>query len=152
MPCSTKLNDVATYLREDHTKAMDDILEELSIQGKFKDVTRLKEENKAWNWLVTSLLVGQLSFILRGGMNCHPTPLNLRHWRYHTDPSCTLCSSSHPTSLHILNGCPEAQNQGHYTWCYDSVLLCLLTSLGDHIPVNSTIFAYLPYHIPLRWQ
>ena len=41
------LRDVARFLpKEDHIKKMDDALEDLTVQGKFKDVVKLEEENK----------------------------------------------------------------------------------------------------------
>ena len=58
------------------------------------------------------LPAGQLSFILRAGMDCLPTLHNLRCWRCRMDSTCLLCGSSQATTLHILNGCPEAVNHG----------------------------------------
>ena len=37
-----------------------------------------------------------------------PTPLNLRWWKLRTEARCDLCSSTSPTTLHILNACPVA--------------------------------------------
>ena len=103
---SVSLNGVARFLlKEDHIREVDDILEDWTVQGKFKDMIKVEEENKVWNRLVTGLPVGQLSFILRVGMACLPTPLNLKRWKYCTDSTCSLCGSTQPTSLHILNGC-----------------------------------------------
>ena len=49
----------------------------------------------------------------------------IRRWGHQSvDPSCQLCGR--PASLrHILNACPSALNQGHYTWRHDSVLRIL---------------------------
>ena len=60
------------------------------------------------------------------------------------DPTGPLCRSPHQTSVHILNGCPEALNQGRYTWRHDSVLNCLLLSIRANISSAITIFADLP--------
>ena len=119
---------------------MDDKLESLSVQCKFRDVIKLEEKNKVWSRLVSDLPTGQLSFVLRMGKDVLPTPLNLKRWNYRTNPSCTLCSSNQPTSLHILNGCPEALNQGCFKWHHDSVLLCLLSSLTHQIPACGKMY------------
>ena len=55
------------------------------------------------------------------GMDCLPTPLNLRRCGYRVNSTCLLCGSSQPTTPHILNVCLEALNQGHFTWHHDSV-------------------------------
>ena len=67
---------------------MDDTPEDLTVQGKFGDVARFEEENKVWNRLVTGLPVGQLSFILRAGVDCLTTPLNGKRWSYRADSNC----------------------------------------------------------------
>ena len=75
------------------------------------------------------LPAGQPSFILRAAFDTLPTPLNLKCWKYRLDAKCHLCGSNHPTTAHILNGCPIALEQGRYTWRHDSVLLKLLKGL-----------------------
>ena len=80
-------------------------------------------------------------------MNCLATPLNLKHWNYCVDMSCSLCSSTQPATLHILNGCPDALNQGCYTWRHHSILSCLLSSLEDLAPNGESIYANLPHHM-----
>ena len=50
---AAKLKSVAkSLLKKDQVKNMDDTLEELSVQGKFKDVICLEEENTTFigNW------------------------------------------------------------------------------------------------------
>ena len=88
-------------------------LDELSVQSKFQDVVDLEPQSKVWNCLITYLPSGQLSFILRAGADCLPTPLNLRRWRFQSDPSCRLCGSSSPTMFHILSGCPQQSHQSY---------------------------------------
>ena len=106
-------------------------LDDLLVQSKFKYIISLEETNKTWTRLVTGLPSGQLSFILRAGMDCLP---NLKRWKYRSDPSCPLCGSSQATSLHILNGCPTALNQGRYTWRHDSVLKSIASVIKSVCP------------------
>ena len=74
-------------------------------------------------------------------------PIYIKRWIYCANLSCSLCGSTQPTTLHILNGCPEALNQGHYTWRHDSVLSCLFSSLVCLAPNGTSIYADLPH----RW-
>ena len=131
-------------LHDQHIKEWNNTLDRLTVQRKFKDVFMLEEENKIWNCLLTGLPVGQLSFVIRAGMDCLPTPLNLRRWKCRTN-SAWLCGSSRPTTLHILNGCPETLNQGHLSWCHYSVRNCLLFFMSKRVS-NTTVFADLPGH------
>ena len=87
---------------------------------------------------------GQLSFILRAGADCLPTPLNLRRWRFQSDPSCRLCGSSSPTTFHILSGCPEALNQGRLTWRHDSVLQQIVKGVTKFLDKGEKAFADFP--------
>ena len=80
-----------------------------------------------WNRIMHGLPAGQLSFLLRAASDTLPTPLNLKRWRYRVDATCHLCSSPSPTTLHILNGCPQALVR--FTWRHNSVLLKLVSSL-----------------------
>ena len=60
------------------------------------------------NSKISGLPSGQLSFLLRAGADCLPTPLNLSCWKYQVDSKCPLCKSLYPTTSHILNGSHEA--------------------------------------------
>ena len=100
------IKDIARFLlKDDDTQEIDNIVDNLSVQGKFKEMIRLEEDNKTWNNLVTALPVVQLSFILRADMDCLPTLLNLKCWSYIADSLSKLCNSSQPTSPNNLNGC-----------------------------------------------
>ena len=48
------------------------------------------------------------------------------------------------TTAHILNGCPEALNQGRFTWRHDSVLNGLISHVLSKIDDSTKIFADLP--------
>ena len=52
----------------------------------------------------------------------YPSALNLRRWKIQCGAKCSLCGNSRPTVAHVLNGCPMALEQGHYTWHHDCVL------------------------------
>ena len=41
---------------------------------------------------------------------------------------CILCDSSHPTTAHVLGGCPVALSQDRYTYWHDLVIQSLADS------------------------
>ena len=89
------------------------------------------------------LKVGQL-LLLRAVADCLPTPMNLCCWKYRVSNLCSLYSSPTATTAHILNGFPEALNQGHYTWRHDSVLNCLLSNVSSKTDDTTRCFTDLP--------
>ena len=119
-------------------------LDTLSIQSKFKDVVALEPTCRVWNRIISSLPSGQLSFMLRASADCLPTPLNLRRWKYITDPKCKLCSLPTPTTLHILNNCQTALVQGRYTWRHDSVLKQIVQKFRNVLSEGQALYADLP--------
>ena len=119
-------------------------LDTLSIQSKFKDVVALEPTCRVWNRIICSLPSGQLSFMLRASADCLPTPLNLRRWKYITDPKCKLCSLPTPTTLHILNNCQTALVQGRYTWRHDSVLKQIAQRFRNVLSEGQALYADLP--------
>ena len=44
----------------------------------------------------------------------------------------------------VLNGCPVALEQGHYTWRHDCVLSTITSAIRPYIPTETTIYADLP--------
>ena len=57
--------------------------------------------------IMFSLTIGQMSFLIRAGINCLPPPVNLCRWKIHCDPSCPLCWTWLCTVRHILSCCPQ---------------------------------------------
>ena len=49
--------------------------------------------------MLASLPVGQLSFLLRAGADCLPTPMNLCCWNYRVSNSCPLANPPMPPQL-----------------------------------------------------
>ena len=115
-------SEVKQSVRHDHVAHWNSTLDPLQVQSKFKDIVVLEGTSHVWNRVLAGLHVGQLSFLLRAGANCLPTPMNLCRWNYRVSNSCPLCQSPNGTTAHILNGCPEALNQGRFSWKHDSVL------------------------------
>jgi len=99
---------------------------------------------EVWKRIRDGLPAGQLSFLLRAASNTLPTPLNLRRWKIQCGAKCPLCGNSRPTVAHILNGCPVALEQGHYTWRHDCVLSTITSALRCYIPTETTKHADLP--------
>ena len=87
---------------------------------------------------------GQLSFLLRAGTDCLPTPMNLCRWKYRSN-SCPLCQSPDTTTAHTLNECQEALNQGLFCGdVTDSVLNSLVSQILSKIDNSTRMFADLP--------
>ena len=84
--------------------------ESLTVQNKLLDI--IESKSRVWSRILTSLPFGQLSFIVRAGIDCLPTPMTLSRWKYRVDPSCGLCGALQCTMSHILNGCPTSLQQG----------------------------------------
>ena len=76
--------------------------------------------------------------------DCGMTVKYLKHWKYRSDPSCLLFGSSQATSVHFLNGCPTALNQGRYTWRHDSVLNSIASVIKSEISPPTPLCADLP--------
>ena len=93
----------------------DSHLQNLNVQNKFLEISQLEKDNRVWNRIQQGLPAGQLYFLLQAGSDTLPTPPNLRRWKLRTEAHCDLRSSTSPTTLHILNACPVALNQGRYT-------------------------------------
>ena len=97
-----------------------------------------------WKRVQQGLPGGQLSFLLRAGTDTLPTPLNLRRWCLKVDSICSLFGSKQSTIHHILSNCPEALQQGRYTWRHDCALQSLVRGLKDHLEPDMVLYADLP--------
>ena len=137
-------SEVKQSVRRNHIAYWNSTLDHLQVQSKFKDIVALEGTSHVWNRMVVGLPVGQLSFLLRAGADCLPTPMNLCRWNYRVSKSCPLCQSPNATTAHILNGCPEALNQGRFTWRHDSVLNGLFSQIISKIDSPTKMFADLP--------
>ena len=103
-----------------HVNFWDSRLESLTVQNKLLDIVSLEQKCPLWRRLMCGLPEKQLSFLLRAGCDTLPTPMNLARWNIIVSPVCSLCSSSQPTTKHILTGCTTTLDQGRYTWRHDS--------------------------------
>ena len=143
------LDSMKTTLSKHQSAVWDSHLETLSVQSKFLDIVALEHQSKVWSRIMFGLPAGQLSFLIRAGIDVLPSPANLQRWRIQPDSTCSLCNSRPCTVSHILNGCPTALNQGRYTWRHDSVLSHLLKLIESNL-TEATIYADLPGHRALN--
>ena len=77
-------------LREQAIVKYNTELKALTVQQKALEVVKLESSNQVGKRIISGIPAGQLSFLLKAGTNTLPTPLNLKRWRYKTDPSATL--------------------------------------------------------------
>ena len=113
----------------------DEHLSDLKVQSKFKEITILESECNSWKKIVQSGLPHrQLSLLLRAASDFLPHPANLRRWNIQCASKCPLCSSTPPTTTHILNGCPTALQQDRFTWRHDSVSKSIFINLKNNLP------------------
>ena len=131
-----------TLIRQ-HINHWNSNLKSLSVQSKLLDIIQVEKECHVWSRIMFGLPAGQMSFMIRAGIDCLPTPVNLCRWKIQTDPSCPLCHSRPCTVHHILNCCPTALNQERYTWRHDSILAHLSKILKTHLPDGLTLYADL---------
>ena len=88
-------SEVKQSVRHNHVAHWNSTLDPLQVQSKFKDTVFLEGTSHVWNCMLAGLPVGQLSFLLRAGADCLPTPMNLCCWNYRVSNSCPLCQSQH---------------------------------------------------------
>ena len=138
------LNTFNTALASRHCDEWNSHLESLSVQKKLLDVVQLEQQTHVWSRIMFSLPAGQMSFLIRAGIDCLPSPVNLCRWKIQCDPSCPLCRTRPCTVRHILSCCPTALNQERYTWRHDSILAHLTQLLKLHLPYGTTLYADLP--------
>ena len=79
-----------------------------------------------------------LRFVLHASVNWVRTPDLLRLWGYTNQATCSLCDVPNCTLHHILSNCGVALRQKRYTWRHDSVILCLLAALLQHIESHNS--------------
>ena len=97
-----------------HAAVWNTHLESLTVQRKFIDLILLESESRVWSQIITSLPAGQLSFLLRAGIDCLPTPVILSRWRYQCDSSCKLpLLLMHSSSYSELLSCQCKSRQIH---------------------------------------
>ena len=139
---------LSTYCRRDLRKLSidrhDSKFKTLTVQRKVLEVAELESSNQVWKRIMAGLPAGQFSLLLRAGTDTLPTPLNLKRWRYRTDPSCPLFGHKQPTVHHILSNCQIALEQGRFTWRHDSALKYLVEGLRDYLEDNVILYADLP--------
>ena len=58
---------------------------------------------------------------------------------------CSLCGNTHPTTAHILGGCPVALSQGHFTYRHDQVLHCIVSNLSGLLVESNPFIFMLTY-------
>ena len=61
-----------------------------------------------------------------------------------TDPKCPLCGHKQLTVHHILSNCPEALQQGRYTWRHDCALLAIVEGIRPLLGDGTKLYADLP--------
>lgn len=137
-------------LRVSHIFEWNSSLESLTVQNKLLDIIPLESDSKVWSRVITALPAGQLSFIIRAGIDCLPTPMTLCRWKYRTDSSCSLCNAPQCTVNHILSCCPTSLLQGRYTWRHDTVLKRLYNLLRDNLDKSVMISIISELRIPLQ--
>ena len=137
----TLSNQCKSEFRKQVIEKHDKRLKELTVQNKILWVAELENSNQVWKRIMQGL-AGQKSFLLRAGTDTLPTPLNLRQWRLRMDLSCPLMYQ--PTIHHTLSNCPEAQQQGSYTWRHDYTLQTLVKSIKVHLDSEASLYVDLP--------
>ena len=132
LPSARSLYVKAKNQLRDYTKSQcENHLQTLSVQSKFEGSAELENPCKTWNRLLKGFHPGQLSFLLRAASDTLPTPVNLQRWSLQCCARCSLCDTNHPTTAHVLSGCPVALTQQRYTYRHNQVLFVLATKFVE---------------------
>ena len=106
----------------------DEKIQALSKQGKFLEIARAEKSDITWKLYNFNLKKGTLKFILNATMDTLPTNQNLLQWGKSPTDKCPFCGNKQ-TTLHILNNCKPALDQGRYTYRHDSIVNYIAKSL-----------------------
>ena len=103
-------------------------LDTLLKQGDFLRFAEQEKYDPSWNSILYNLPKGTMKFILNSFTNTLPTQDNLKLWGKSFSDKCHLCKNRDST-LHCLNGCKVALNQGRYTWRHNNILQYIVNSV-----------------------
>ena len=84
--------------------------------------------NSLWSSAQSRLPKNIFNFTVRYINNSLPTRKNMVRWGLSSSADCSFCFSSE-TLMHVISGCKEYLNEGHFTWRHDSVLNFIGSSL-----------------------
>ena len=87
------MNSFNNTLIRQHTNHWNSHLESLSVQSKLLDIVGVENETHAWSRIMFSLPAGQMSFMIRAGIDCLPTPVNLCRWKIQSDTIAALSAT-----------------------------------------------------------
>ena len=83
-----------------------------------------------------------MNFMLNSFTNTLPTQDNLKHWGKNISEKYHLCKNRDST-LHCLNGCKLALDQGRYTWRHNNIIIYIVKNVDtSKCKVHSDIAGY----------
>ena len=112
---------VKAIVRVEHESDNSEHLKTLLKQGEFLKLIEAEQNDPTWKSFIYGLKKGTMKFLLNSLIHTLPTQTNLMLWNKATSNKCLICKNQE-TTLHILNGCKTALDQGRYTWRHDSIL------------------------------
>ena len=136
-------NTVKATVRSDISTSDSKHLQSLLKQGEYLQFVKEQEQDATWKSYVYNFKKkGTMKFILDASINCLSTQDNLKLWNKSTSDKCFLCGNRDST-LHTLNGCKVALDQGRYTWRHDNIFKYIVDSIDSKYTVNSDIEGHM---------
>ena len=83
-----------------------------------------------------------MKFLLNSVIDTLPTATNLTRWNKSSSDKCKICRNKE-TTLHILNGCKTALDDGRYTWRHNTIVNYIENNLDKE---KYTVRTDLPGH------
>ena len=117
-------------------------LDTLLKQGEYLKFSEQEKCDPNWNSIIYNLPKGTMKFMLNSFTNTLPTQDNLKLWGKIFSDKCHLCKNRDST-LHCLNGCKIALDQGRYTWRHDNIINYIVKNVDtSKFKVHSDIAGY----------
>ena len=121
-----------TLIHEKHQAYHWDHVTNLAVQGEYCRIWDIQESDFSWKSIMYNLPRGVTKFLLNSVFKTLPTKDNLSKWGKVISQECDLCGDRETTG-HALSGCKVMLDQGRYTWCHDSILSKISTSMHNHL-------------------
>ena len=123
-------NQIKTNLQVETQEELDNHAKTLVQQGHFLCLAESEKSHAVWKSYLYNLKHGTMKFLLNSVIDTLPTGANLTRWNKSSSDKCKLCKNRE-TTLHILNGCKKALNDGRYTWRHNSIINYITSCLDN---------------------
>ena len=107
-------------------------LNTLFKQGEFLKLAQKEQKDPIWKSFIWNLKSGTAKFLLNATIHTLPTMNNLKMWNKSVTDQCHLCHNRDST-LHTLNGCKVALDQGRFTYRHDNIINFIVSQVDKKL-------------------